>query len=424
MKIRNDESGQVVVLTALGMTVLFAFLALALDVGLLYRAKRNVQTVADAAAMGAALDYLYNKDVTKAKAAGAADATRNGVTAAAGGPTVTINCPPTRGPNTGGGLTCNGYFEAVITQPNRTYFLGLFGRTSQTVANRAVAGTPSASKACVYILDPHASDALNLQGSFNVNANSCGIAVSSDSATAIDFTGASGTLSAGSVTVAGGATGHTEDSTPAPQTGVAPFNDPLNLTGPTPGTSDCTITDATGTLNTSKSYSPTTTVCYTSAVNWTGTSGSPTVLGPGTFVFEQGLTVQGNVSTNAATIDIQGGSFTIKTGTVFNLNAPNDSSLPLDGVALMEPASNPGTITIQKGDATGSITGIIYAPTSHLFFQDSGGDKKGGTSTGSLNLTVDLVVGTLFDKTANLTITSYSQTHPTTTPLKNVILVE
>ena len=45
------------------------------------------------------------------------------------------------------------------------------------------------------------------------------------------------------------------------------------------------------------------------------------------------------------------------------------------------------------------------------------------TKSGGISLTTDLIVGTLFDKTATLTINSYSLSHPTT-PLKVITLVE
>src|SRR5258707_15075779 len=103
MKILRDENGQTLVLTALCMTALLGFMALAIDVGLLFRAKRNMQIAADGAALAAALDYYYNNatasnPVAHAQAAGQTAATANGVTDGTNG-TVTINCHPTSGPN-------------------------------------------------------------------------------------------------------------------------------------------------------------------------------------------------------------------------------------------------------------------------------------------------------------------------------------
>ena len=56
----KDESGQVLVLSLLSVMLLMAFLALAIDVGVLFRARRNMQIAADAAAVAGALDYKYN----------------------------------------------------------------------------------------------------------------------------------------------------------------------------------------------------------------------------------------------------------------------------------------------------------------------------------------------------------------------------
>ena len=50
--------------------LLMAFLALAIDVGTLFRARRNMQIAADAAAVAGALDYKYNVSPHRRVAAG------------------------------------------------------------------------------------------------------------------------------------------------------------------------------------------------------------------------------------------------------------------------------------------------------------------------------------------------------------------
>src|SRR4051812_2727216 len=122
MKNRENESGQVIIFTALFMAGLLGVLALAIDVAMLFRARRNVQIAADAAAIGATMDYYYNGSVSGAQTVGKADATANGITNGAKGATVAINCPPTSGPNASAG-GCNGFFEAKISQPNATAFM-------------------------------------------------------------------------------------------------------------------------------------------------------------------------------------------------------------------------------------------------------------------------------------------------------------
>ena len=75
-------------------------------------------------------------------------------------------------------------------------------------------------------------------------------------------------------------------------------------------------------------------------------------------------------------------------------------------------------MTLEFGNSTGTIDGIIYAPNAQLFLHDSGGDKSGGIA-----LITDLIVGTLYDQTATLNITSYSQSTGYSPAIK-VALVE
>jgi len=50
MKMFRDEAGQTLVFTAFLMCCLFGFMAMAIDVGVLLRAQRRMQTAADAGA--------------------------------------------------------------------------------------------------------------------------------------------------------------------------------------------------------------------------------------------------------------------------------------------------------------------------------------------------------------------------------------
>ena len=232
----KNECGQTLVLTALCMSLFLGFMGLALDAGLLFRARRQMQIAADASAIAAATSYKYTGVVATARTAGANAGVVDGVPDTSH---VTINCPPAAGPNTGGGGSCNGYFEAVVNQPSPSFFMRFFGFGNVTVAARAVAGTPSASNACVIVTNPSASDSMDLQGSFTVSAPNCEIIVDSTDASALQFTGGGGTLSAGEVAVAGGVGGQVGDSTPAPVTHAAPMSDPIRLTGPTPSNGGC-----------------------------------------------------------------------------------------------------------------------------------------------------------------------------------------
>jgi len=417
--IPKDERGQVLVLTVLCMTILLGFLAFAVDVGLLFNAKRKMQVAADAAATAAALDYSFNASKTSAQNAAYAAAKLNGVDRTVAGNSVTFNNPPSSGYH-----ISSSDFEVIVTQANPTVFMGLFGVSSMTVGARAVAGAPGPGIACVIVLDPHASEAMKLQGSFDVSADKCGVVVDSDASDALQFTGGGGSLSAGYVAVVGGDGGQTGDSNPSPVTGSAPVNNPFpGLVGPNPAT-DCTAANtntpsggkvtSTTVLKTSGNIT-----CFTNAITTSGTVTLPS----GVLVFENGVTLGGTVSSGASgtTLDVYGGAFGVGTGSTLNLVAPATAptaTVP-SGIALMQPATNTTEMQIQFGSSSGSLKGMIYAPGAELYLQDSGGDKNGG-----VQLTTDLIVGTLFDKTATLSITSYATSYPGSSALTAVELVE
>jgi len=401
-----DEDGQTLIFAALSMTCLLGFVALATDVGVMMRQKRMAQTAADAAAIAGALELNYNTGLvtSAAKAASA----QNGFTDGSGGVTVTVNWPPRFA---SASHSSNSYVEAIVSIQQPTIFMGLFGILNMTPTARAVATSGGgASNGCVYILSPNGSPAMELQGSFTVTAPNCGVIVDSNANGALDFTGAGGSLSAGSVGVVGTCTGHCSDSTPTPVQGIIPQSDPLgNLSMPDPTKLSCSAPSGgklTGTI------SATGVVCYSGTVSL-----SNVTLNGGTYVFTGDVNLGGNVTTSGATLDINSGTLGISTGTTLNLLAPTSGNY--NGIALMQPLANANQITIQKGDASGTIDGIIYAPGAELFLQDSGGDKSGG-----LTLITDLIVGSLFDKTATLSIQSYSQSNPGTTPLSKIALVE
>jgi hypothetical protein len=172
-------------------------------------------------------------------------------------------------------------------------------------------------------------------------------------------------------------------------------------------------------------------MCYSGTVNLTDAN-----FPAGTFVFTGDVNVSGTVKSaspidpstgkvtaplNGTTIDINSGTLSTATGTTWGLYAPQAAATDYtnyNGIALMQPKTNSNTLSIQNGNAYGTIDGIIYAPSAQLFLNDSGGDKSGG-----ITLITDLVVGSLYDKTTTLNITSYSQTN-SGSPLTRVTLVE
>jgi hypothetical protein len=416
-----DERGSILVLAALSMTALMGFVALGTDIGLLFRAKRNIQIAADSAAVAGALDYLYNRNTSSAIGAGQAASSTNGLTDGSGGVSVAVSTPPADGPNAGS----TGFVEAVVSQPRNTYFMAMFGFRQMTVSARAVAGSPAAGNACAFFKKAIGTD-LALKGSASLSAN-CGFygnSTTSDGVTNNDtgagvygpFLGMAGTpvlgspMHSGSVTITDNA---------------APRRDPFgNLTGPNPNNpSDCTTTDTTAYSKNSPLGSVTAgagnTMCFTNKV-YIGTA----TLGPGTYVFANGVQLLTNTTTtvNSGTLDIYGGTFSQDSNSILNItspqpaanSAPQDSGSRYDNIALMQPANNTNDMSVQFGSSNQTFSGYIYAPTANLTLHDNGGGVK---STG-------FVVGELTINSSNVSITSYDLDNPGATSNRLASLVE
>ncbi len=404
MKIR-DESGQTLVLTALLLTVLMGFMALAIDVGILFRAQRKVRTAADAAAVAATLDYLYFGSSTSAAAAGKAASSQNGITDGVNGNVVTISAPPVDGPN----ANDTGFVEAVVQQPNPTFFMKMFGFNSVTVAARAVGGTPTSGEACIWLMATSGT-ALSLKGSYKVLAPSCGIYVNSPSSNALSVTGNGGSLTATFLDVVGSSTSNHATSPTAPTLNAPVRKNPWgDLTGPTPTNGDCTTTDTTTTSITGTLAGPglNNAICYTQAMTLNNAT-----LGAGTYMFENGVTISGTVTVNSGTLDVYGGTFNQNSTSILNISSPDSGTY--NGIAIMQPATNQTALQVQFGASNQTLDGYIYAPGAVVSLHDSGG---GITATG-------IVAWSMSSQTSQLTIPSYDAKHPTTNVNRIVTLVE
>lgn len=430
MRFRDDQ-GQMLVLTALCMTMLMGFLALAIDVGMLFRAKRNVQIAADAGAIAGALQEKYG-DTPRPRCRGEVSRVRCAVqnaVAANGFPAidvVSVSANPTNGYHTG-----PGYVETIVSVPNPTYFLSAFRGigTPLKVTARAVAGM-APSTTCIYVLDPADADSLTVQAP--ISARDCGIQVNSNSPEASCDQGA--TIAVPFLHITGGqdsGTGCQATNSTQVVTGVAPAGDPLNGLPVINTASVCTLlnTIAIGGKNpivTAATRIPSTILrlggisvavtCFSdlnvvlSALTL-GTAGANQL-----FIFESGVQIVGNVTING-TLYIAQGTLAQQAGQL-SINAPTDPTDLLNGIGIFQPSTNttPCSPTIKTPClqillVAGSVNGIIYAPTARVSIQGEGG--------------VDGIVAYQLDVSGPLSLTrNYNLANPTTSPLNKVELVE
>jgi hypothetical protein len=439
----RDDSGQTLVLTAASMTLLLGFLALAIDVGLLFRARRTVQIAADAGAAAAALDYKYNNAVLSATTAAKTAATANGVPDTND---VAVHCAPSSGPYAGG-ASCNGFFEVIVTEPFSPFFMKLFSYNSINVTARAVAGS-GLNGACIWALAKSGTD-VSLTGSGALTAQNCSIYDDSSAGNALTLTG-SGSVTAKAIGIVGGysKTGSGSISPNPPTTGIAPAANPLNLSPPTIPTgtcsSNCTQTNSgsgnmpvsPGTYTSiSNTGSGTMTLApgnyiitgdlkntgsgslilgagnYTIGGDFKSTGSSSISLGSGVYETGGNLTLTGSGSlTGSNVMFYTQGSTTITGSGSMNLTAPTSGLY--NGVLIYQPSNSSVTLT---GSGGAKIQGIVYAPSSPLTL----------TGSGSMTVSLDIIVDSLsVTGSGSITDTNYAVVTNSNSVLGKLVMVE
>lgn len=402
VKLLKEERGQTLILAALCFTMLLGFVALAVDVGLMFRAKRVMQTAADSGAIAGAEELNY-ADVT---AAAQADAARNGVTNGSDGATVVVNNPPLQGPHTGNA----NYVEVIVSQSQATYFMNIFSRGSMTVSGRAVAALGTTQN-CVYTLKTSGTD-ISLSGGVNVQMPGCALYSDSNGSTALSVSGNS-TLHAQAINLVGNYSSIGGSTvTPIPNVGIASVSDPLAyLPAPSFNTSSCLANPNLGGGGTF-TIGPSTaggTICYSGLQIG---NGATVTLKPGLYIINGSLTVNGGSPVTGTGVTFYfpaGGSLNLSNGATFNLTAPTSGTY--DGILFYQNRSNSTAVSIQGG-TTSILVGILYFPDANVTL-------SGGSSTS----TYASVVASTLTFSGGITMKNYALVN-SSTPLSSSRLVE
>jgi Flp pilus assembly protein TadG len=179
----QDERGSAAIMVGLSLTALVGAVGIGVEIGSWYAAKRQLQTAADAAAMGAAYEMYQVGDASSIQAAAEADAAKNDVVPG-GGVTVAAVNPPSVGKFVGN----NNAVQVTISQQPSLMFSALF-QDSVTLTVRAVSEVKVLGEACVLSLSPTAPIGIQLAGSANLNLDGCGMFSNATSATSMTTAG-------------------------------------------------------------------------------------------------------------------------------------------------------------------------------------------------------------------------------------------
>jgi hypothetical protein len=420
MRLVKDESAQALVITALSISMLLAFVALAVDVGTLFHAKRNLQIVADAAASAGALDYYKMASSSSAIAAAQNAVKANGLTNA------TFNCPVAvtgsapdacvTTPATSGSHTGTGTVEVKLVQPNPMSFMGLFGFNVLNVGVRAVAGSV-AGQACIFVNHNYA-----VQGSATVEGydpttgttgTACGIYVGGD----VEDQGNGNTINAKYVEAHGTLVVNGQNNlNPTPVVTGAPEQDPpaALLAAPPVIPSTCSLPSGTTSSKSGQTTTYTVTLSGNQSAGCIGWQNPPAnsilnvtysnaAFGTGLYQFNLGtggtLTLGSNncnagycdgtippTGSQGVTLELNTGNFNVTSSGTQYLYAPSDGSTDSrNGILLWAPSSNTGTACIQFGSSTGNFYGYIDTPQMTVGLHDQGGfDIATGLIVGNL----------------------------------------
>lgn len=431
---RKNETGQALVFAAVGLVVLLGFVGLGVDMGTLRYEKRLQQTAADAAAIAGASNLGYSGIQTGAQTAssqnGFTDNTGGGACAppptslAVGSITVTLCNAPITGPHTGD----NKYVEAYVSAGQPTYFMKIFGISSETITARAVAtnysgaggSTTGDRTGCLYTLGaPTASiEGVSINGAATLNAPTCGILdngnYNSQGNKLIVNADTFGVSGSGIVKGPGGDVTCSAGTTTCPTYGTPATSDPMASIAPP--CSPCTGGSAvsikgngkfTGTGVTYSNGTYTVQPGNYTSFSITGTGGGNNVVfAPGTYIFD------GNTGTNADILNIPGNATITGNGVTFYFT--NHATIQMNGTPTINltppssgayadillwqdkndtnvgPAPNGPTL---GGNSGSKYNGILYFPSDQLtFYGNNNSVSVGVVVSDSLSLSGSPVV--------------------------------
>lgn len=389
---RKRERGNVAIMIGLALPIIIGMVALGTEITYVLFKHRQMQSTADAAALGAATALQSGHPTPTIQARGIASYL-GFVNGAADGTVVTVNNPPVSGPQAGS----NAAVEVLVSQPQTLSLVTYFYSGAFNVGARAVAiiGT---GNYCVLQLGTGGT--VSMSNGAIANLTQCGLAVDGTGSPALSLVGGA-TVNSPMVSVAGTASmsnGGAVSPTSALKTGQANVADPYagvvmpTFSGCGQGTSK-SYGGGTWTLNPGV-------YCNGISFNNAGTStmnAGVYFIDRGYFAVSGGSKVTGTGVTIVLTSSTGSGyaSVSIDNGTTVTLTAPTTGTTA--GIVFFgDRRATSAVSNTLAGGTTLSITGAIYLPTETLTW-NNGASNTSSTCT-------ELIAGTITLGGANFQI--------------------
>ncbi|MGH6931920.1 MAG: pilus assembly protein TadG-related protein [Dongiaceae bacterium] len=398
----RDRRGAVAIIYAAVLPGLVGLVGLGVETGYWYVSKRNLQTEADAAALGGAWSKLYGGSSGAILAAATNEAGRNGFVDTPA-TDISMNNPPVYGAY----IADANAVEIILTEDHELLFASVVRDAVVTVAARAVAKIIPADDACVLALNTTAPDALNITGNTDFNMPTCVLASNSTNCPSGANIDGSATVIAYSVYSAGCYENTSSDPvtlTEPAQTNMAPIIDPYaNATVP-PAPAPCTPWGGAATKQSGRKYCnnlnipPPSTVNFEPGIYWLedanltvhGTLVCPTCVEGGDGVL---IIFMNDSGGDTGSITINGSANVVLNG-ISPAQAAAAGQPALSGLLLFQDPDAAGDSSDQahiNGGSGTSLTGAIYFPQNEINFE--------GNTAGQSTCT--LIIGKTVDITGN-----------------------
>jgi hypothetical protein len=352
------------------MIAIIGTVALGSEIVFLLYKHRQMQMVADAAALSSsvALTDGYPTDLSvEARAVTAQGGYVHGVDGVA----VTLNHPPLMGSNAGNTKAV----EVIVSQPQTLYMTSLFRSGIFSVGARAVALVRKDWRYCILALDPTAANAFVISNNGVASNPSCGVASNSNSNTSLVVRN-NGAVN-GPVSVVGNwsLSNNAELNGTPLQNHAAPIADPYSdmMLQAIPA---CTGQQASGGNNATINLTP-----GHFCAGWNYANNVTVNLAAGTYYIDQKLSVGNNAvvnGTGGVTIVVNGNyAIQISNNVRLNITAPSTGNYA--GMAFF--GTRTGSVNVTQtfsNNASLNIKGVVYFPSQTIEFENNGATTSGG----------------------------------------------
>ncbi|MBA4118591.1 MAG: hypothetical protein C0514_06845 [Candidatus Puniceispirillum sp.] len=373
------KEGAIVILVALALPIAIGFAGLATDVGIWYNQKRQLQTAADAGALGGAY-ALSTTGVSTIVPYATTDAKRNAYNPSLG--PITVNYPPASGPYAGN----MGAVEVILEQVATLYFAKMFLSDPPIIHVRAVALTQGLNAdLCILTLG---GSGLWTQGTGDIVAPKC--TLYSDTTLGTKGNSTITALAVYAHTTISGSITTTQGQ--HPNSPIVP--DPLSGL-PLPTYSGCSQTNFSS--KTTQTINPGV-YCGGMKLN----AKANVTMNPGVYIINGGsldINGQAELTGSGVTFVLTSStgndypSVTINGGADVNLSAPTSGTYA--GILFYSDRRAPAMTQKFNGGSNNAFEGILYFPTQSLEFSGNSSSQSCGRSSSrsclrtiSLDLTV------------------------------------